>query len=71
MSASDIARKHFAAAMAEARASGQDLDAVTRQFLSLVTTFFLERRPLADVQAELIAAADHADPSEDFPFMRP
>jgi hypothetical protein len=71
MSASDIARRHFEAAMAEAKASGQDLDAVTRQFLPLVTASFLTRRPLKDVRAELIAAAEHADPDEDFMFMRP
>jgi hypothetical protein len=71
MSASDIARRHFTAALAEAKATGQDADAVTRQFLSLVTTSFLERRPLKDVRAELIAAAAHADPDEDFAFMRP
>lgn len=71
MNASDIARKHFAAAMVEARAAGQDLDAVTRQFLPLITASFLERRPLRDVRAELIEAAEHVDPDEDFMFMRP
>lgn len=71
MSASAIAKKHFAAAMDEASRSGQDLDAVARQFLALVTASFRERRSLADVRAELLEAANHCDPDEDFMFMRP
>jgi hypothetical protein len=71
MSASDIARKHFSAAMAEAEASGQDQDAVARQFLSMVTAAFRERRSVADARRELLEAAEHCDPGEDFMFMRP
>lgn len=71
MSASDIAKKHFAAAIEEARVSGQDLDAVARQFLALVTTAFRERRSIQDAKAELLEAANHCDPDEDFMFMRP
>lgn len=71
MSASDIAKTHFAAAMAEARATGQDMDAVARQFLALVTAAFRERRSAADARAELLEAANHCDPDEDFMFMRP
>jgi hypothetical protein len=71
MSASDIAKKHYAAALAEAGAAGQDLDAVARQFLSLVAASFRERRSVADARRELIEAAEHCDPGEDFTFMRP
>jgi hypothetical protein len=71
MSASDIAKKHYAAAMNEARGSGQDLDAVARQFLSLVAASFRERRSIQDARAELLEAANHCDPDEDFMFMRP
>lgn len=71
MSASDIAKKHFAAAMDEARAAGQDLDAVARQILALVTASFRERRSVQDAKAELLEAANHCDPDEDFMFMRP
>jgi hypothetical protein len=71
MSASAIARKHFSAAEAEAIAAGQDPDAVARQFLALAVASFRERRPLADVRRELLEAAEHCDPDEDFTFMRP
>ena len=71
MSASDIAKKHFAAALADAQEAGQDIDAVARQFLSLVTATFRERRSVADARRELMEAAEHCDPGEDFMFMRP
>lgn len=71
MSASDIAKKHFSAALAEAEASGQDTDAVARQFLSLVAAMFRDKRSLADARKELMEAAEHCDPGEDFMFMRP
>lgn len=71
MSASDIAKKHFSAAMAQASAEGQDLDAVARQFLALVTASFRDRRSVQDAKAELLEAANHCDPDEDFMFMRP
>ncbi len=71
MTASEIARTHFAAAMAQAKAEGQDLDAVARAFLSAVVTSFLERRSLPDVKAELLGAAENADPDTDYMFMRP
>jgi hypothetical protein len=71
MSASDIAKKHFAAAMVEAQKAGQDTDAVARQFLALVTAAFRERRSAEAARAELLEAANHCDPDEDFMFMRP
>lgn len=71
MSAGEIAGRHFAAAMTEARAVGQDADAVARSFLSRVVTSMLERRSVGDVRAELLAAAENVDPDTDYMFMRP
>ena len=71
MTPSQIARRHFEAALAEAAAAQQDQEAVARGFLGLVVTAFLERRGLADARAELLAAAENADPDTDYAFMRP
>ena len=71
MTAGEIARAHFAAAIAAAKVQGQDADAVARNLLSLVITSMLERRSVADVRAELLAAAENVDPDTDYMFMRP
>ncbi len=71
MTPSQLARKHVAAAMAEASATPIDRDATLRAIISEVVHAFLEKKPLAEVQRELREAADHADPDEDFMFMRP
>ena len=71
MTPSQIARTHFAAAMEQARAESQDLDAVARAFLSAAVTSFLERRSVADVRTEILSAADNVDPDTDYMFMRP
>lgn len=71
MSASDIASRHFAAAIAEAKASEHDSDGVCRALLGLVVATYLETRTVADVQSELRFVADHCDPDTDFAFMRP
>lgn len=57
--------------MAAARAEGQDLDAVARAMLSAAVSSMLERRCVADVRAELLAAAENVDPDTDYAFMRP
>ena len=59
------------AALAEADATPVDRDATIRAILSEVVHAFLEKKSLAEVQRELRDAADHADPDEDFTFMRP
>ena len=56
MSAGKIARSHFAAAIAQAKAEGQDLDAVARTLLAEAVKSMLERRSVKDVQAEILAA---------------
>jgi hypothetical protein len=71
MNARQIAKAHFEAALEDAEAQGIAPDALARYMLSLVVETFLAHRPLADVQAELVAAADNADPDTDYMFMRP
>lgn len=71
MNAGQIARAHFAAAMAQAEAEGQDRDAVGRVLLAEVVKSMLLRRGIRDVRAEILAAADNVDPDADYMFMRP
>ena len=71
MSAANIARRHFGAAIAEAVAAGHDPDALARQMLGLVVSKYLEKRPVDDVRSELIFVAENCDPETDFVFMRP
>lgn len=71
MTPSQLARKHVAAALAEAAAMPVDRDATLRAVIAEVVHAFLETKPLAEVQRELRDAADHADPGEEFAFMRP
>ena len=71
MTPSQIARRHFDAARAEAATAGQDAEAVARGFLSLAVAAFLETRSVADVRSELLTAADNVDPDTDYMFMRP
>lgn len=71
LTAASIARRHFAAARADAQAAGENIDSLARTFLSLAIQTFLEQRSVADVRSELIAAADNVDPDTDYAFMRP
>ena len=71
MTPGEIARTHFAAAVAAAKTQGQDVDAVARAMLSAAIASMLERRSVADVRAELLAAAENVDPETDYMFMRP
>ena len=71
MSASEIAHRHFAAAVAEAESSGEDVDGLCRALLGFVVGKYLENRAVADVQSELRFVADNCDPDTDFSFMRP
>jgi hypothetical protein len=71
MSATEIARRHFSASLADARTEGVDDDAVCRALLGLVVSHYVATRPVADVQAELRFVADNCDPDTDFAFMRP
>jgi hypothetical protein len=71
MSTTEIAQRHFTAAIADAEASGHGADSVCRAMLSLVVAKYLESRSVADVQSELRFVADNCDPDTDFAFMRP
>lgn len=71
MSVTEIAKQHFARAVAEAEAAGLGHDSVCRALLGLVVSKYLESRSVADVQSELRFLADNCDPATDFAFMRP
>ena len=71
MYVSEIAQRHFAAAMKEAEAAGVDHDGLCRSLLGLLVSEFLTTRGVADVQSELHFVADNCDPDTDFMFMRP
>ena len=71
MSATEIAKLHFSAALAEAQTAGLDHDSVCRSLLGLVVSKYLENRSVADVQSELRFVADDCDPDTVFAFMRP
>ena len=71
MSANEIAKRHFTAAIAEAEAAGLGHDSVCRSLLGLVVSKYLESRPVSDVQSELQFVAENCDPGTDFMFMRP
>jgi hypothetical protein len=71
MSATDIAKRHFSAAIAEAEAAGLGHDSTCRALLGLIVSKYLESRNVADVQSELRFVADNCDPETDFAFMRP
>lgn len=69
--ARDIVNRHISAALAEAKAEQVSTDAVARIMFEKVLQIWREERTPEDIKAELIAAADHLDPDEDFMFMRP
>ena len=71
MSASEIAQRHFKAALADAKAEGLEADGICRSLLGLVVAAYLETRSVPDVQSELRFLADNCDPDTDFAFMRP
>ncbi len=71
MSTTEIAQRHFAAALADAEDNGQGADSVCRAMLSLVVAKYLESRAVSDVQSELRFVAENCDPDTDFMFMRP
>ena len=69
MSAAEIAKLHFAAAISDA--DGVDHDSVCRSLLGLIVSKYLENRNVSDVQSELRFVAENCDPETDFMFMRP
>lgn len=71
MSAENIARRYFGAAVSEAVAAGYDPDTLARYMLGFVVAKYLEKRPVDDVRAELTFVAESCDPGTDYVFMRP
>lgn len=71
MSAENIARRYFGAAVSEAIGAGYDPDTLARYMLGFVVAQYLEKRPVEDVRAELMFVADNCDPDTDYVFMRP
>ena len=71
MSAHEIAKRHFTAALAEAAVERENPDAMARCMLNLVIETYLKTRTVKDVRSELQFVADNCDPEADFMFMRP
>jgi hypothetical protein len=71
VSATEIAKLHFSAAIEEAKAAGLGHESVCRSLLGLVVSKYLENRNVSDVQSDLCFIADNCDPEADFVFMRP
>lgn len=70
--AGDIARKLTAQALAECDAAGQSRDALGRALFDQVIKIWREAgRDPEDIRTEIVTAAQHLDPDEDFMFMRP
>jgi len=67
----EIARRHFAAALAEAMASDSGAESLGRHMIDAVITHFLKTRSVDDVKRELQFMVDTVDPETDFMFMRP
>lgn len=65
MSATEIATRHFSAAIVDAESTGLGADSVCRALLSLLVAKYLESRSVADVQSELRFVADNCDPDTD------
>ena len=67
----EIARRHFEAALAEAKAGEAGSDSLGRHMIDVVIAHFLRTRSVDDVRRELQFIVDTVDPETDFVFMRP
>jgi len=63
--------RHVSAALREAEGQSVSSDVVARCLLSEAIRLFREQRPIDDIAAELIAAADNLDEDTPLVFMRP
>lgn len=70
-SARDIVELHIEAMLKEAEAAKLSTDAVARIMFEQAIRIWRGIRKPEDIRAELLEAADHLDPDEDFMFMRP
>ena len=71
MATHEMVARHVAAAVQEAAAKSVSSDVVARCLLSEAIRLFREQRPIEDVAAELIAAADNLDEDAPLAFIRP
>lgn len=69
--ARDIVNTHTQAILAEAEAANVPPDSVARIMLEKVIEIYRQSRPLDDIAAELVGAAENIDPDSDYMFMRP
>lgn len=69
--ARDIIEPHIEAALAEAAEKQISTDAMARIMFEKVLRIWRDTRSPEDIRAEIMEAADHLDPDEDFMFMRP
>ena len=67
----DIVMPHIDAGLAEAAERKMSSDAVARILFEQALRIWKESRSPEDIRSELLEAADHLDPDEDFIFMRP
>ncbi|MBX3493460.1 MAG: hypothetical protein KF899_10880 [Parvibaculum sp.] len=70
-SARDVVEPHIEAMLQEAEAAKLSTDAVARILFEQAVRIWRGIRKPEDIRAELLEAADHLDPDEDFMFMRP
>ena len=71
MSTHAMVASHVAAAPREAEAGAISTDVFARCLLSEAIRLFRQQRPIADIAAELAAAADNLDEDEPLAFIRP
>jgi hypothetical protein len=71
MSAAAIARRHFEAALAEAKKEGCGTETISRHMIDAAIAHQLKLRSVDDVQREMQFITDTLDPETDFIFMRP
>lgn len=69
--ARDIIEPHIEAALAEAAEKQISTDAMARIMFEQALRIWRETRTPEDIRTEILEAADHLDPDEDFGFMRP
>ena len=67
----DLVARHVAEALKEAEGHSVSSDVVARCLLSEAIRLFRQHRPIDDVAAELIAAADNLDEDAPLAFIRP
>ncbi|ABS62504.1 conserved hypothetical protein [Parvibaculum lavamentivorans DS-1] len=69
--ARDVIMPHIEAALAEAAEKKLSQDAMARIMFEQALRIWRECRTPEDIRTEIMEAADHLDPDEDFMFMRP